>query len=113
MTDLGHLRQRYERDHPAVQLGGLASNLSRIAWCAQRNEQAQSRLLFRESKYFAEWAAARCVPEQQYLLADVQLQLAIWERGWGTRVPPATIAQEAQQWSAKLLEVSGLLNVGS
>lgn len=110
MTDFKRLKQRYEQDNTAVQLGGLASNLNRIAWCAQRNEQAQSAPLFRESKYFAEWAAPQCAPEQQNLLADVQLQLAIWERGWGSRILPATIAQEAQQWSLKLLELSGLLN---
>ncbi len=110
MTDFSHLKQRYEQDAPAVQLGGLASNLNRIAWCAQRNEQAQSVPLFRESKYFTEWAAVRCMPEQQELLADVQLQLAIWEHGWGKHIPPAAIAQEAQQWSIKLLEISGLLN---
>ena len=109
MNDLSHLKQRYEQDEPPIQLGGLASNLSRIAWYAQRADQAGLVSLLRESKYFTEWAAPRCSLEQQGLLAELQLQLAIWERGVANRIRASRIAQEAKQWSAKLLDVSGLV----
>ena len=96
-----------------MQLGGLASNLSRIAWYAERGSQESPIPLFRESKYFTEWAAASCSSvDQQGVLAELQLQLALWERGWGERLSPSTIAQEAQQWSIKLLEIAGLVHHG-
>ena len=108
MRDLPSLKHRYESDSPAIQLGGLASNLTRIAWHAQRNGRPAASL-FRESKYFTEWAAPHCAPEQQALLAQVQLALALWEQGWGGVLDPAQIAQEAQDDSARLLSSAGLV----
>ena len=108
MKDWQAQRIRYQRDTPSVQIGGLASNLGRIAWFAQRQGRDEALPIFRESKYFTEWAAPACTLDQQAILADVQLRLALWERGWGSRFTTVSIAQEAQQWSAKLLESSGL-----
>lgn len=109
MRTLANLKQRYEQDTPAVQLGGLASNLSRIAWHAHQGGDRPAARLFRESKYFTEWAAPHCSLDQQVELAELQFQLALWERAWGTRLSPPVIAQQAQAWSARLLEASGLL----
>lgn len=109
MKNFEALRRRYGQDAPAVQLGGLASNLSRVAWHAQHGVGPPAPALFRESKSFTEWAAPNCSLEQQVSLAEVQLSLALWERGWGTRIEPATIAQEAQRCAAKLLASAGLL----
>lgn len=109
MKDLAVLQARYQRDESAIQLGGLASNLDRIAWHAQRAEREASAWLFRESKYFTEWAAASCSLEQCELLAQLQVELALWERGWGVQYQPLTIANEAQAWSRRLLAASGLL----
>jgi len=106
--DWASRRKRYERDVPAVQLGNLASNLSRLAWFARQSADTDVALVFRESKYFTEWAAPHCSVEQQALLAELQRQLADWERQWGKHKPPSAIAQEAQQWSGRLLESSGL-----
>ena len=108
MKDVADLKRRYEQDSSAVQLGGLASNLARIAWHAQRNDKPGSSL-FRESKYFAEWAAPGCSPEGQALLAQVQLLLALWEPRWGKALDPARIAQEAEQCSERLLTSAGLI----
>lgn len=110
MKDWTYLKVRYQRDEPAVQIGGLASNLSRIAWYAQRANHQATWPLFQESKYFAEWAAPSCSLDQQELLAEVQRYLVQWERGWGSRISPSRIADEAHQWSVRLLECSGLLH---
>ena len=113
MKDWARLRLRYQQDHHAIQLGGLASNLSRIAWFAQRQDRQRALPVFRESKYFAEWAAQGCSVEQQRTLADLQFELALWERGWGGRWSSTRIAQEAQQWSARLLQSAGLVESSS
>ena len=109
MKDWRARQVRYQQEPSAVQLGGLASNLNRIVWHAQRGTTAEP-LLFKESKYFAEWAAPTCSVEQQGMLAELQLQLALWERGWGTRLSPAGIAHEASAWSTKLLQAAGLVH---
>lgn len=108
MTTWQARQLRYQQDNPAVQMGGLASNLSRIAWFAQRDRRQEALPVFRESKYFAEWAAA-CAIEQQVMLADLQRELASWERGWGRRYDQLRIAQEAERWSHRLLESAGLI----
>ena len=100
---------RYQRDDVTVQMGGLASNLSRIAWFAQRADRAGALPIFQESKYFTEWAAPACSLEQQSLLAELQWRLAMWERSWGSKMAPSQIAQEASAWSAQLLEQAGCL----
>lgn len=105
------LKARYEQDELAVQVGGSASNLSRVAWLARRvAEKGRAVKIFRESKDFAEWAAAHCPIETQSRLAELQLELAIWERSWGNRRSTASIAEVAEQWAAELLEASGLLD---
>jgi len=107
MKDWAALRARYQQDSLSIQLGGLASNLNRIAWHAEHGDRPAPSI-FLESKYFTEWAAASCSLEQQGVLADVQRQLAVWERGWAHRVDGPTIAYEAHTWSTKLLKISGL-----
>jgi hypothetical protein len=109
MKDWEARRVRYQRDSPVVQIGGLASNLSRIAWLAHGERRQEALPIFLESKYFTEWVAPSCPLEQQGILAELQLQLSWWERAWGKRVDPSGIAREAQQWSTRLLESAGLL----
>ena len=109
MKDWRARQRRFQRDPAAVQLGGLASNLGRIAWCAERDARLQLLPVFRESKYFTEWAAGSCSLEQQAMLAELQRELASWERGWASRLQPSTIARDAQRWSIRLLQSAGLL----
>ncbi len=109
MTDWQARQSRYQRDNVAIQLGGLASNLGRIAWCAERDARQQTAPIFRESKYFTDWAASSCSLEQQILLAALQRELSSWERGWGTRHDLSRVTLEAKAWSRRLLEAAGLL----
>ena len=111
MRDWVTLQARYQRDHLSIQLGGLASNLSRIAWFAQREGRHEAVPVFRESKYFTEWAASSCPLEQQQMLAELQLKLVLWERGWGTHLNSSKIAQDAQHWSTRLLQSASLLGL--
>ena len=104
------LRDRYLRDSLPIRLGGLAADLARIASFAEnpKNTEVVASLL-EEGKYFAEWTAPEASLEVQEQLAQVQLQLALWQRQWlaGQAVP--TIRIEAQRWSEALLELSGLV----
>ena len=104
------IRQRFLRDPLPTRLGGLASDLARIASCAENpaNRDAVASLL-EESKYFAEWAAPDAPLETQTVLADIQLALAVWERGWLRGQPVPTMRADAERKSDELLRLAGLV----
>ena len=109
MKDLTTLKVRYQRDPLPVQLGGLASNLARMAWCMRRpDSRPQLAPLFRESKYFAEWAASTADPGVQAALAAVQVELAVWERRVARHGPSQQEAEQLEAWAAELLALAGL-----
>lgn len=106
MKDLAALKKRFEQDSVEVQIGGLASNLSRMAWfMRQPDTTTDLTAMFRESKYFAEWAASRATPEMQCVLAEVQVEVALWERmNAKGKVSP----EQLEAWAQRLLQLSGL-----
>ena len=109
MKDVAARRTRFEHDELSIQIGGLASNLSRLAWCLKRVPDGDRLAsLFRESKYFAEWAAARGSGDLQELLAEVQLALAVWERRLLRQESREMLAEESEHWAQRLLAVVGL-----
>ena len=110
MKDFSVLRTRYERDPIEVQIGGLASNLSRISWhIRQSGTEANLRPLFRESKYFAEWAASHASLKIQGVLAEVQVDLAIWERKASSGQLLPTYAEQSEAWAQSLLSLAGFI----
>ena len=109
MKDLAALKVRYQRDPLSVQLGGLASNLTRAAWLMRRpGSRVQLAPIFRESKYFAEWAAGSAEPGVQATLAEVQVELAVWERQLSRDGLSPAAAEQSTAWAGKLLSLAGL-----
>lgn len=103
------IRRRFLRDPLPIRLGGLAADLARIASFSENlaNHQAVTSLL-EEGKWFAEWAAPDAPLETQAVLAEIQLALAVWERGWLNGTPDQTMRIEARRKSNQLIELSGL-----
>jgi hypothetical protein len=62
-----------------------------------------------EGKHFAEWTAPDAPLETQELLADVQLELAIWELALSRGKPVPTMRTHADQRAAELLKLAGLV----
>ena len=104
------IRQRFLQDPLPIRLGGLAADLARIASFAEdpADREAVTSLL-EEGKYFAEGAAAEAPPETQAVLAEIQLALAVWERGWLRREPIPTMRSDAERKSEELLALAGLI----
>ncbi len=104
------IRQRYLRDPLPIRLGGLAADLARISSCAgnPKNFEAVSSLL-EEGKYFAEWTAPEAPPETQATLAEIQFILTSWQHRWLAGQPDASMPEQAQAWSDRLLELAGLV----
>jgi hypothetical protein len=114
MTRLDAVRERYMRDGLDVRLGRLAANLPRIApFSGRMKERGSVAYLLDESKWFIEWMILDASPELQAELAELQIQLAVWHRAWhqgkmeGDRLNE--MISQAQAWSDRQLELSGLL----
>jgi len=112
--DWSTIRERYLRDDLPVRLGGLAANLSRIRSFAN-NEKNRSVVesLIDESKHFIEWTAHETGIETAAKLAELQVELALWQirlnRIWPDVNQRGQIAEKSNHWSQQVLMVSGLL----
>lgn len=108
------IKERYLQDPLPIQLGGLAANLARIHSFADHPDHRDvvERLL-EESKLFIEWAAPGAELEVQVRLVELQRLLAhwhlAWAKIWADPVQRAAAAEQAQDWSQQVLEMSGLL----
>jgi len=114
MRDLTAIRERYLRDGVPVRLGGLAANLSRIKSFAKHDAGRDAvESLINESKFFIEWTAADTESHVAAELAELQVQLARWQRNWADIwTDPSqrgSVAEQASAWSNRVLEMSGLL----
>ncbi len=113
-TRLDAVRERYMRDGLPIRLGGLATNLMRIASVANHPENCQVvDSLLEESKLFIEWAAPDATLDKQAALVELQIRIARWHYGWHRdsidQAKRARLAQEARTWAEQVLEMSGLL----
>lgn len=115
ITRRNAVRARYMRDGLPIRLGGLATNLMRIASVADHpaNRQVVDSLL-EESKFFIEWTAPDASLDKQAALVELQIRLAVWQLRWHPDstdpAQRARLAQEARVWANRVLEMSGLLS---
>jgi hypothetical protein len=114
MRDLMAIKERYLRDELSVRLGGLAANLARITSFSDHPDHHHVvERLIEESKFFIEWSAPDTELDVQVELVELQLQLAHWHRRWADiwidPVQRVAVAEQARDWSERVLEISGLL----
>jgi hypothetical protein len=118
MKDWTAKRERYLRESVANRLGELAANLARIAsFCSNDLNQDAVASLIEESKFFIEWIAIDAGIDQAAELVEYQVQLARWELGWPSiwvnGAKRKGVAEQAKNWSERILEMSGLLTESS
>jgi len=116
MIDWDALKLRYLQDSLPVRLGNLASNLSRIkSRCQNQANRELVESLLQESKLFIEWTAKDAEVEIAAELVELQVQLACWQYSWAKIWDDAEqrtiVMEQASIWSAKVLNMSGLLAV--
>lgn len=114
MRDYGAIHKRYMREPLPVRLGSIAANLARVAssCCHQANHDVVESLLD-ESKFFIEWTAGDADIDTAAELIELQVQLTgwqqNWERVWSDPAQRQRVAEQARDWSGRVLERSGLL----
>lgn len=107
-------RERYLQDPLPLQLGGLAANLARIkSFSSYADHKDIVEGLVEESKFFIEWTAPGANLEVRARLVELQRLLARWhlrwDQIWADPAQRAAVAEQAQDWSQRVLELSGLL----
>jgi hypothetical protein len=115
MKDWIAIRERYLRDAVPVRLGGLAANLARIrAFAALGGSDDVVASLIHESRHFIEWTAAAMEVNAAAELVSLQVELAVWERTWPRiREDPSMrkeLTEKAEDWSRRVMNMSGLLS---
>jgi len=114
MTILDQRRSRYLQDTLPIRLGGIAANLSRVASFSKHAgiQETVSDILL-ESRWFIEWIASELEVTKAAVLVKLQVQLALWDlesrQNWGDEKWRGVLANEANQWSQRILEMSGLM----
>lgn len=114
MKNLEQRRLRYLQDALPVRLGGLAANLSRIASFSKHAGGQQAVMdISLESRWFIEWTALEFEVLQTAELVELQVKLAVWDlesrQSWSDENWRNALVSKAQQWSQRVLEMSGLL----
>lgn len=107
---------RYVSQPIPIRLGGLATNLARLASVAETSVVAAIASLLDESRAFIEWSAPALLPERvedAARLVDIQRGLTRWYWKWHhVQHDPAQrcqLAEQAQRWADEILQMSGLL----
>lgn len=111
------IQKRYLRDGIPVRLGGLAANLARINSFSLRDGGSDTvESLVEESKCFIEWTATDLEEVHTKELAALSRQLANWKDQfadvWNDPLKRQDMSEVAARWSARVLEMSGLLETG-
>ncbi len=94
-------------------LGQIASNLARTRTFFNNAYEKGALGVIAQTKDFIEWTAPVIEPEQAEDLVNIQIQLALWEITWNdiwsNPTLRAEVAIQADVWSQRVLNMSGLL----
>jgi len=117
MIDEKALKERYLRDAVPARLGNLASSIKRLGYfIGKKKYEARVQELLLECRLFSEWTAPDAEFEIQAALATLQLELKNWQHDFQNTSDAddwrAEINAACEQWSNRILELSGLLKTG-
>jgi hypothetical protein len=111
------LQPRFLRDGVPIRLGGIATNLARIASFSRHpvNRDAVEQMVI-QSRLFIEWTLPD-MNEDAAVLSELEAQLAQWQGCWGTLWEDAeerqAVIDQSRRWSERILGLSGLLDEGA
>lgn len=97
------LKKRFMGDSKAIRLGGIASNLNRLANLSKTPgfDQHTFQAVLDETKFFTEWTAKDLKLKEQVQVLALQRTLA--------GLTPVDAEKKTRQWANKILSISGLM----
>ena len=111
--NLNEKQARFQNDDIQLRLGHIASNLARVRSFCNTAYKKAVEIVIDETEWLSEWTAAEIEPEQAEELVNIQVQLARWQLTldniWLDELRIAEIAQQAETYSQRVLDMSGLL----
>ncbi len=97
-----------------IRLGGLAADLARVASFSEIAANEAVASVLDESRYFIEWVAPDIPIDDAAELVEIQRGLThwyyIWPEAQNNPDERRKLADQARQWSDRVLEMSGLLD---
>lgn len=114
MISIDELNERFAKDSVPVRLGGIASDLARLAGLMRSHTNNSSSIenVLMELKLFTEWVAKDINLSAQETVLSLQRNLADWSLNGFTGARLNDIEKQAQNWSGAILDISGLLHEG-
>jgi len=111
------LKERYLRDAIPIRLGNLASSIKRLGYfLIKKKYDTTVNQLLQECWLFSNWTAPEADFETKTELAALQFDLERWQNNFqamnGSEAWREAINAACEQWSNRLLELSGLLKTG-
>lgn len=111
---LDEKQARFQSENTSNRLGHIASNLARLrTFCTTAYPEAVV-MVADETICFIEWTAAEIEPEYAEELVNIQVQLARWklkfDRLWSNESERKNMSKQANTWSQRVLDMSGLLS---
>ncbi len=106
MSSLNERKERFMRDPLPLRLGNLASSLNRIALIPTPAGRSE---IIAECWHYIEWTAADAEPEVAQDLVEIQRQLTFVKDGLKQPGELELLKTSAREWSARVMQYSGLL----
>jgi len=118
MIEESQLRRRFLEDDVPQRMGNLSSTLSRLSDSMLFNRPTESVLaVLDDGQRFVRWTLGDLTDSTREELDRLSLDLKYWRGTWPTIAGDSgeisKLANEAQAWSERVLELSGLLTPGS
>jgi hypothetical protein len=117
MIDEINLKELHLRDPVPIRLGNLASSVKRLGYLI-RSKKSEKTIyqLFQECRQFVVWTITEVEFEIEAQLTALQLAIEDWQNNFQTMNGDEKWREEintaCEQWSNRLLELSGLLKTG-
>lgn len=111
---LDEKQARFQSENTSNRLGHIASNLARLRTFCNTVYPEAVETVADETICFIEWTAAEIEPEYAEELVNIQVQLARWKLKfdslWSNESERKNISEQANSWSQRVLDMSGLLS---
>jgi hypothetical protein len=112
-STLDEKKASFQNEDISHRLGHIASNLARVRSFCNSAFKKGVEVVIDETEWFIEWIAPEIEPEQAEELVNIQVQLVRWQLNLDNilldELRRGEVAKQAETYSQRVLDMSGLL----